>query len=73
MTMELGARDAANTYFQLRDRGAKDQPAFDEALHVYCRHFPNTNYVVASPLVAQIIAEVCCERGKVFQRSAPAY
>ncbi len=66
------AQDTASTYFELRDRGEEDQPAFEAALRVYCSHFPATIDKVASPLVAQIIAEACSERGKALQRSALA-
>ena len=66
------AQDTASTYFELRDRGEEDQPAFEAALRVYCSHFPTTIDNVAGPLVAQIIAEACSERGKALQRSALA-
>ena len=72
VVMDLGARDAAHTYFELRDRGEEDQPAFEAALRAYCSHFPTTNYDATSPLVAQIIAEACSERGNALQRSARA-
>ncbi len=66
------AQDTASTYFELRDRGEEDQPAFEAALRVYCSHFPATIDNVASPLVAQIIAEACYERSEAQQRSARA-
>lgn len=66
------AQDTATTYFELRDRGEEDQPAFEAALRVYCSHFPTTIDNVACPLVSQIIAEACSERGKAQQRSALA-
>ena len=37
VVMDLGARDAAHTYFELRDRGEEDQPAFEAALRLYLR------------------------------------
>lgn len=63
--MDSGARDAANAYFELRDRGEEDQPAFEAALSVYCSHFPSTKYDAAGALVAQIIAAASFERGNV--------
>lgn len=66
------AQDTASTYFELRDRGEEDQPAFEAALRVYCSHFPTTIDNVAGPLVSQIIADACNERGKAQQRSTLA-
>lgn len=62
--MDLAARDAANTYFEMRDRGELAKRAVEAALPVYCSHFPTTSYDAARPLVAQIIAEARYERGR---------
>ena len=70
--MDLGVRDVANTYFEIRDSGGEDQPAFEAALQAYCSHFPSTNHRAASPLVAQIIAVACSATGKALQRSTRA-
>ncbi len=64
MVMDSAARDAANTYFELRDREELDQPAFESALRVYRSHFPTTSDDAARPLLAQIIAEASGERGR---------
>lgn len=70
--MDLGARDAADTYFEHRDRGEEDQPAFEAALRTYRGHFPAIRNDAAIPLVAQSIAEACSERGNALQRSVRA-
>ena len=60
----MDSRDAANTYFESRDRGELDHPAFESALRVYRSHFPTTSDNAARPLLALLIAEASAERGR---------
>ena len=62
--MDSAARDAANTYFELRDRGEEDWPAFQAALRVYRGHHPGTTDDAARQVVSLIIAETIGERGR---------
>ncbi len=62
--MDSAARDAANTYFELRDRGELDQPAYEAALRVYRGHHPGETDDGARQAVSLIIAEAIGERGR---------
>lgn len=57
-------RDVARAYFEARDRGELDQPAFLAALRVYKGHHPTISNDAARQAVSHIIAEASEDRAR---------